>query len=104
MSSDEPSKEEYFVCRDMLILDVVRRVLDADLEELQLAEKSYGNSWKKRGGVGAFMMLARKWDRIEQQVRESEYDIFKAIKKDPSEVLYAANAAVLLTKVNPNVT
>ena len=26
------------------------------------------------------------------------------IKKDPSEVLYAANAAVLLTKVNPNVT
>jgi len=26
------------------------------------------------------------------------------IKKDPSEVLYAANAAVLLTKINPNVT
>ncbi len=26
--------------------------------------KTYGDSWKSRGGVGAFMMLARKWDRI----------------------------------------
>lgn len=26
---------------------------------------TYGDSWKKRGGVGAFMMLCRKWDRIE---------------------------------------
>lgn len=82
MSSDEPPKEEYFVCRDMLILDVVRRVLDADLEELQLAEKSYGNSWKKRGGVGAFMMLARKWDRLENQVNRHDWDVFTAIKND----------------------
>lgn len=28
----------------------------------------YGDSWKKRGGVGAFMMLARKWDRVENIV------------------------------------
>lgn len=36
-----------------------------DVEELESAQKSYGDSWKKRGGTGAFMMLARKWDRIE---------------------------------------
>jgi hypothetical protein len=28
-------------------------------------EATYRGSWKRRGGVGAFMMLARKWDRLE---------------------------------------
>lgn len=41
----------------------------------------YGASWKKRGGAGAFMMLARKWDRLEEMVKREDYDIFKAIKK-----------------------
>jgi hypothetical protein len=64
---------------------VIAAIAKGDVTALKKAEKSYGDSWRKRGGVGACMMLARKWDRIEQQVRESEYDIFKAIKKDPSE-------------------
>ena len=46
------------------------------------AEQSYGDSWKKRGGVGAFMMLARKWDRLEKQVNEHNFNIFKASAKD----------------------
>lgn len=53
-----------------------------DVNKLEKAEESYGNSWKQRGGVGAFMMLARKWDRIENQVKSLSYDIFKAIEKD----------------------
>lgn len=39
-----------------------------DVYGLTEAQKQYGNSWKKRGGIGAFMMLARKWDRLEQRV------------------------------------
>ncbi len=31
----------------------------------------YGDSWKRRGGVGAFMMLARKWDRMENLLSTS---------------------------------
>ena len=50
--------------------------------EIHEAEKNYGNSWKQRGGQGAFMMLARKWDRLELQSSDSEYDIFKAVLKD----------------------
>jgi len=42
-------------------------LVEDDVRELVEAEKSYGDSWRKRGGVGAFMMLARKWDRIENQ-------------------------------------
>lgn len=54
-----------------------------DTDALELADKSYGDSWKKRGGVGAFMMLARKWDRIETQVQREGYDIFDAVREDP---------------------
>jgi hypothetical protein len=44
-------------------------------------DKSYGSSWKKRGGVGAFMMLARKWDRIENMVQEDKWDMFKTLQR-----------------------
>jgi hypothetical protein len=64
---------------------VIAAIAKGDVTALKKAEKSYGDSWRKRGGVGAMMMLARKWDRIEQQVRKEEYDVFKAIEKDPSE-------------------
>ena len=46
----------------------------------------YGDSWKRRGGVGAYMMLARKWDRIEETAKKNGYDIFKAIASDPELV------------------
>lgn len=68
---------------DLEHMDYLRDVTEKDVYELQEKEKSYGGSWKKRGGVGAFMMLARKWDRIEIQVQHHNYNIFKAIEEDP---------------------
>ena len=56
-----------------------------DVQGLRKAEKSYGDSWRIRGGVGAVMMLARKWDRIENQVEKDGYNIFTTIKNDLSE-------------------
>lgn len=58
-----------------------------DAEGLKRAQQSYGNSWKSRGGVGAFMMLARKWDRLENRVKKESalggsYDIFAHIAAD----------------------
>lgn len=50
----------------------------ADVVALYEKGKDYGDSWKKRGGVGAFMMLARKWDRLEGQVqKEPKWDVFE---------------------------
>jgi len=46
-------------------LNRLRDVADEDVKGLMKAQQSYGDSWKRRGGVGAFMMLARKWDRLE---------------------------------------
>jgi phosphoribosyl-ATP pyrophosphohydrolase len=64
------------------IISLVEEVAKIDVEKLHKAEQSYGNSWKKRGGIGAFMMLARKWDRLEKQVTENSFDVFLAAKKD----------------------
>lgn len=64
-------------------LDFIQSVVNTDIKSLIEAEKSYGDSWKRRGGVGAFMMLARKWDRIEEQVSEEpKYDVFGHISTD----------------------
>lgn len=63
----------------------IQQLADQDVVKLKEAEKSYGDSWRNRGGVGAFMMLARKFDRIENQVSKDGYDIFKTIDCDPTE-------------------
>ena len=58
--------------------DEIRLLAEEDVNVLREKAKTYGDSWCKRGGVGAFMMLARKWDRIENQCKQESYDIFKA--------------------------
>ena len=60
-------------------------IVEDDVAELEEAYVSYGDSWRKRGGVGAYMMLARKWDRLENKVKEYDWDIFEAIDEDPRE-------------------
>ncbi len=60
---------------------LLARVAGEDVEELLKKNEEYGDSWKKRGGIGAFMMLARKWDRIENMTQAERYDVFEAILK-----------------------
>ena len=65
--------------------NIIRKLANLDVSKLEQAERSYGDSWRKRGGIGAFMMLARKWDGIENQVTKDGYDIFESIYNDPSD-------------------
>lgn len=60
-------------------LDFLPIVAGSDLQFINKKDRQYGASWKKRGGVSAFMMLSRKWDRIEEFMGSSGYDIFKYI-------------------------
>ena len=62
--------------------DNLRNLTNEDIDCLVRAERSYGDSWKKRGGIGAFMMLARKWDRLENKTAEYGWDVFEAIQDD----------------------
>ena len=58
----------------------------SDARELMVKDREYADSWRKRGGVGAFMMLARKWDRIENIVSKNDYELFKVWKEDISGI------------------
>ena len=62
--------------------DLLRDVAERDVIVLEEKGKSYGSSWRSRGGIGAFMMLARKWDRIENQMEAGGYDIFEPLQKE----------------------
>jgi hypothetical protein len=66
--------------------------------------ESYGDSWKKRGGVGAFMMLARKFDRIELAAQRNGYDIFKAAYDTPELIDDIQDLRNYLTLVEDEVT
>lgn len=72
-------------------LDYLQGLADQDVAQLRHKEATYQGSWKKRGGTGAFMMLARKWDRIEamaQQCTEGggRWDIFGLIFSQRGQV------------------
>lgn len=63
-------------------LKFLEHIAREDIKQIIAKDGSYGSSWKKRGGVGAFMMMARKWDRIEKLSADKNYDIFSAIGSD----------------------
>lgn len=60
----------------------MREIANNDVDVLIEKGKKYADSWKKRGGIGAFMMLARKTDRMEVAAEDHGYDIFEAIEED----------------------
>lgn len=75
-------------------LRYLKIVAESDVAGLRTAERSYGTSWKLRGGVDTFHMLLRKWERIEGRVATTvyaagsqgganPYDIFEHIAVDP---------------------
>lgn len=51
-------------------MEYVDKIAQEDAEGLRRAEQEYGSSWKLRGGIGAYMMMARKWDRLENRCKQ----------------------------------
>ena len=60
-------------------LDHLSNIAAEDVQGLLAAEAQYGDSWKKRGGAGAYMIMVRKFDRLEQAMPKFNYDIFRAV-------------------------
>lgn len=48
---------------------------------LRAAHDKYGDSWRKRGGAGAYFTLARKLDRYERACALAKWDVFEAIRQ-----------------------
>lgn len=63
----------------------------ADVQLLAKKNEAYGDSWKQRGGRGAWFTLVRPWDRLTQMVERADEDIFAAgelVHEDPdSDIL-----------------
>ena len=66
----------------MSYIQLLDTIAKQDVAVLEAKDKEYGSSWCRRGGVGAFMMAARKWDRLENQVKSHLWDVFHAIATD----------------------
>lgn len=62
------------------------RTLEFDYDKLIERDIEYNASWKKRGGVGAFMMLARKWDRLEPMVAKYDGNLVAMLHAKPDRV------------------
>ena len=85
IAEDEEEQLDKLAGNYSTIIKKVHKLSSEDTEGLHTSEQSYGDSWKERGGVGAFMMLARKWDRLEKQTKEFKWDIFEAVQEDARE-------------------
>jgi hypothetical protein len=64
----------------------------SDVDRLLKKDQEYGASWKRRGGVGAFMMMVRKIDRIMAQIPEPDghpkhgFDIFAILTNEHADL------------------
>lgn len=57
-------------------------IAERDICALDVGALTYGPSWLKRGGAGAFFVTFRKADRLEAFLPQFAYDIFAAIAAD----------------------
>jgi len=64
-------------------LKYLGHIASIDIEQITAKERTYKGSWKKRGGIGASMMLLRKADRLENMLVANHYDIFGLIEAEP---------------------
>lgn len=80
--SDYPfvTPEQYFGHK--MQADTIKHVAEIAVKKTIAKEATYKGSWAKRGGKGAFFVMARKWDRIEEACKAQDWDIFKALQVD----------------------
>lgn len=90
---------------NMTFLEQLDTIAKEDAAGLKKAAESYGDSWKSRGGIGAFMMLARKWDRINNAINPETWPGRDPEKKEPT---WWANSTTIKLQsgndaiINPN--
>lgn len=63
-------------------IEFIKEISETDISEIKRKDLEYGGSWLKRQGVGAWMMACRKFDRLEEQIKRSNWDVFAAAEFD----------------------
>lgn len=52
---------------------------------IEVKDRAYGSSWKSHGGFSAFFNLDRKYSRIQNMAKDSDWDIFTALALNPTD-------------------
>ena len=64
----------------------LRRIALQIAEMTSYKDRHYLSSWRKRGGVGAYMTFVRKWDRLQATIEDpnqgTQYDVFERFATD----------------------
>lgn len=68
---------------DMRYINELEGVASDAVALIMRKTQTYGDSWKRRGGAGAYFTAARPIDRLEGIVKQYGYDIFAAIADAP---------------------
>lgn len=68
-------QEDQMIRLIRLLYDTKTGTPKSDCDELRAKDQAYGGSWCQRGGQGAFFMLSRKADRLQQIVAKHGDDI-----------------------------
>lgn len=79
---------------DMGYMRQLSAVTAQGIRVIQQKTLTYGDSWKRRLGPGAWFTMVRPWDRLENIVSGHSGDIFAAISVDPSGADGSALACV----------
>lgn len=76
---------------------MLKQIFSEDCMVLDQKEQTYKGSWRKRGGVGAMMMLARKWDRMENMAEghAKPFDIFNLLRDEDTLGLTGKDGSLL---------
>lgn len=69
---------------DQQLAERLHRIAMADVEGLLNAQEKYGDSWRCKGGMGAYFTISRKVDRYEHACKAAEWDVFAAIRQNPA--------------------
>lgn len=57
------------------------------IEVVKNKDAEYGGSWQQRGGRGAYFMLARKWDRIQNITQDGALDLFELVSENTADIV-----------------
>lgn len=84
MSKDLDKRYAYSVEGiDHTDFDKMQAIQDHTLQMCRKKDSEYGASWCKRGGVGAFFTVWRKADRLEEQLKKVDFNMFD-VSDDPN--------------------
>lgn len=63
-------------------LEYLDKISETDVKAVRHSDVQYNASWKARGGVGAYFVAIRKYDRLEARAKQAGYDVFEAVRTD----------------------